>query len=99
VTRAVREDVDVAVADLLAVIEQLTGAPSDGPRVSVPLEQLARLVELAVGTQPEPFVVDGGLQAVHFGPHDFRPVWRHALPGQLEAVPRTVAVEDLLVGL
>ena len=89
----------MAVSDLLEVIEQLTGAPSDGPRVAVPLEQLARLVELAIGTQTEPFVLAGGMQAVRLGPHDFRRVWRHALPGQLEQVQRTVSVEDLLIAL
>ena len=88
----------VAFSDLADVIEQLTGIPSSGPYVSVPLEQVMKLLELAASSDAgRAFELPRRKEGVRLGASEFRHLWRHALSGQQETVARAVTVEDLLL--
>lgn len=88
----------VAFSDLADVTEQLTGIPSSGPYVSIPLEQLMKLLEMAATSEAgRSFVLSRRQEGVRLGASEFRHLWRHAISGQQETVHRTVTVEDLLL--
>lgn len=91
----------MAIGELLQVAQQVTGVPDGPPYVRVPLEQLLRLVELAAAqTTANAELIDpavpGAVRPVRLG-HEFRAVWRHALPGQPADLRTAVSVEDLLL--